>query len=98
MLVARGADLPAAAEDEAARRSAAQRVRSKGQLALPGCDLCLTVCDAAGQFGGRRTNPEARLAEKMASQFLAHMRHALAHLGRSDCRVMSSGLGFKTDR
>eukprot|EP00964_Phaeocystis_antarctica_P018633 scaffold10282_cov44-Phaeocystis_antarctica.AAC.2 len=38
MLVARGADLPAAAEDEAARRSAAQRVRSKGQLALPGCD------------------------------------------------------------
>eukprot|EP00964_Phaeocystis_antarctica_P084793 scaffold53479_cov58-Phaeocystis_antarctica.AAC.1 len=24
----------------------------------------------------------------MASQFLAHMRYALAHLGRSDCRVM----------
>ena len=50
---------------------AAQRVRSKGQLALPGCDLCLTVCDAAGQFGGRQTNPEARLGEKKASQFLA---------------------------
>ena len=60
MLVARGADLPAAAEDEAARRSAAQHVRSKGQLALPGCDPCFNVCDAAGQFGGRRTNPEAR--------------------------------------
>eukprot|EP00964_Phaeocystis_antarctica_P046251 scaffold26707_cov65-Phaeocystis_antarctica.AAC.2 len=60
MLVARGADLPTAAEDEAARRSAAQRVRSKGKLALPGCDPCLNVCDAAGQFGGRRTNPEAR--------------------------------------
>ena len=71
MLVARGADLPAAEEDEAARRSAAQCVRSKGQLALPGCDLCLTVCDAAGQFGGRQTNPEARLGEKKASQFLA---------------------------
>ena len=71
MLVAQGADLPAAAEDEAARRSAAQRVRSKGQLALPRCGLGRTVCDAAGQFGGRRTNPEARLGEKKASQFLA---------------------------
>ena len=71
MLVARGADLPAAAEDEAARRSAAQCARSKGQLALPGCDPCFNVCDAAGQFGGRRTNPEARLGEKKASQFFA---------------------------
>eukprot|EP00964_Phaeocystis_antarctica_P018632 scaffold10282_cov44-Phaeocystis_antarctica.AAC.1 len=26
----------------------------------------------------------------MASQFLAHMRDALAHLGRSDCRVLAS--------
>ena len=79
----------------AAQRSACVR---KASSPSRGATLVFFVCDAAGQFGGRRTNPEARREGKMASQFLAHMRHALAHLGRSDCRVMSSGLGFKTDR
>ena len=79
----------------AAQRSACVR---KASSPSRGATLVFFVCDAAGQFGGRRTNPEARRERKMASQFLAHMRHALAHLGRSDCRVMPSGLGFKTDR
>ena len=79
----------------AAQRSACVRKASSPSRGATFVSLCATPLDSLAAAG---PIPKLDVRGKKASQFLAHMRHALAHLGKSDCRVMSSGLGFKTDR